>query len=77
MWKISQGYMPSPISSIFTPNLHNLHHFVQPRLKNCSDKVLLEYSCVKAWTSVPETLKQTTHLKTFCDKYKEHLLNSI
>ena len=77
LWKISQGYITSPVCSIFTRNLSNSHHFVQPRPKNLHDKVLLEYSCVKTWSSVPETLKRTSNLKNFSDKYKDHLLSSV
>ena len=77
LWKISQGYISPPLSSLFTPNEHNPHHFVQPRPKNRNDKVSLEYSCVKTWTTVPETLKRTSNFKNFSDKYKEHLFNSI
>ena len=77
LWKMSHGYISSPVCSIFTRNLHNPYHFVQPRPKNLQEKVLLEYSCVNAWTPVPESLKRTSNLRNFTVNYKEYLLKNI
>ena len=74
MWKIHNEYIQSPVSTIFTKNLHNDQRYVLPLPKTEKDKKSFEYTCVKAWNMVPENIKQTSTLNGFNYKYKRHLL---
>ena len=76
MWKIANGYVPPPVCNLFTSNSRDSHKFILPKTKNDHDKMVLEYSCITVWNTVPNSLKQLTNLKAFSNNYKEHLLNS-
>ena len=73
MWKMHNGYINSPITNIFTKNLHNLQKYVLPH----GDRNSFEHTCVKTWNAVPEKIKNITFYKTFTVQYKEYLLSHI
>ena len=77
MWKLAHGYQPGVISNLFTENLHNQQKFVLPHPRNESAKSYFVYSCIKEWTVVPDTLKNTSTLSNFTLKYKTLLLDGI
>ena len=77
MWKIYHGYIKSPLSKLFIKNLHNEQKYVLPQPKNERDKNQLVYTCVKAWNSVPEDIRETTLCKSFASKYKDFLVSNI
>ena len=77
MWKLTQGYAPDVIFNLFTPNLHNELKFVLPFTNNEKGKKYFVYTCIKEWNCVPDTIKSSTTLTSFRDKYKTHLLESI
>ena len=77
LWKITKGYVPPPVCNLFTKKQRNCNKSILPKVKNKRDKMLLEYSCITVWNTVPESIKNLTTLKSFSNNYKEHLLNNI
>ena len=74
MWKIHNGFVQTPLSTIFTKNLHNDQKYVLPFPKTNRDKNSFEYTCVKAWNLVPDNIRNSSTLNSFNYKYKRHLL---
>ena len=76
MWKISNGHVPPTINNLFTVNLFDPQKFNLPHPRIEHDKILLGYSCVKTWNTIPTNFKNLS-FKTFTKKYKEYLINNI
>ena len=77
MWQVTHGYSPPTITNLFTKNQHNPLRFVLPRVKNDHDKLLFDYSCIKAWNLFSDTIKSSSTFSSFKSKAKSQLLNSI
>ena len=73
MWKLSNNYVPPPISELFDKNRYNTNRYNLPH----SNKGLI-YANVKVWNNeVPLHFKRISIYKSFNKKYKEHLLLKI
>ena len=77
LWKITQNLISSPLNKLFLNNPRNNLKFILPPTKNNKDKLILNYSCIEAWNTVPQNIKISNSLKTFSSKLKEHMLNNI
>ena len=74
MWKVAHGYTQDTISNLFTRNQHNQLKFVLPHTRNKKSKFYLEYTCIKEWNCVPDSMKELTTLSSFKLYFKNHLL---
>ena len=74
LWKISNGYIQSPLSEIFLINNYNRYRFNLPNPLNTLDKNKLVYSSIKYWNSLPIHIRKVTTLNNFKLKQKKHLM---
>ena len=74
LWKISNGYIQSPLSEIFIINNYNRYRFNLPNPLNTLDKNKLVYSSIKYWNSLPVHIRKATTLNNFKLKQKKHLM---
>ena len=77
LWKISKGYVKSPLSDIFVPNRHYPLRFYLPNPNSTNDKNKIVYSCIKYWNTLPSQIRKCTTLNSFNEKHKKHLLNTL
>jgi len=82
MWKLYNGYIPLPVSSMFKLNTSEIvmrtnpgkFHLPNPRLNYA--KMNISYSCVLLWNiNIPISMKKISFLKSFSKKYKSFLLS--
>ena len=74
MWKITNGYAPKVLSDFFVSNEQNNTKFVLPHPPNEKAKNYFVYSCVLAWNTVPDVLKNVTIFSAFTRNLKGYLL---
>ena len=77
LWKISNGYITSPLSNVFIINSYNKHRFNLPNPSNTLDKYKVVYSCVKYWNSIPMHIRKATTLNNFNLKHKKYLMTRL
>ena len=84
MWKLRNGYIPTPVNDLFTLNTSetitrtNINKYNLPNPRLDYGKRHITYSCVKLWNAeIPPNLKRITLYNNFSKKYKEFLLNSL
>ena len=75
LWKISNGYVQTPLSDIFVKNSYNRYRFNLPNPLNTLDKSKIVYSSVKYWNSLPLVIRKATTLNNFNLKHKKHLMD--
>ena len=74
LWKVSNGYIKSPVSDIFSKNIRNPLRFNLPNPNSSSDKNRIIYSCVKYWNSLPLQIRSASTLNCFNERHKKRLL---
>ena len=74
MWKVTHGYAPKVFSQFFVRNEQNATKFVLPYPPNDTAKAYFVYSCILAWNSLPDALRNTTIYTAFSRNLKKHLL---
>ena len=77
LWKISNGFITSPLSNVFKINSYNKHRFNLPNPSNTLDKYKIVYTCVKYWNSIPMHIRKATTLNNFNLKHKKYLLTRL
>ena len=77
LWKISNGYICSPLSEIFTKNLRNPLRFNIPNPTCTQDKHKIVYSSTKYWNSLPVGMRKSSTINSFNEKHKKHLLGLL
>ena len=77
LWKISKGYVKSPLSEIFVPNIHYPLRFYLPNPNSTNEKNKIVYSCIKYWNTLPSHIRQSTTLNSFNEKHKKYLFNIL
>ena len=83
MWKLHNGYIPPPISDLFTPNRSEVMLRIHPdryHLRNPKSEFFkhqITYSCTKLWNNeIPENIRRASLLNHFSKQYKTHLIES-
>ena len=74
VWKVANGYAPDVTAKIFVKNDQNQKKFVLPHPPNDKAKNYFVYSCVLAWNTVPDVLKNVTIFSAFTRNLKGYLL---
>ena len=84
VYKSLNDLTPEYISSLFTknPTGYNLRSIengdlVLPKFKLMSFKRSLSYSGVEIWNSIPITIRKSTTLKEFKNRFFQYLLNNV
>ena len=77
LWKISNGYIGSPITKIFVKNSYNPLRFNLPNPTCTLDKHKIVYSSIKYWNSLPIEMRRSTTINSFNERHKKHLLNIL
>ena len=74
MWKVTNEYAPKVLSEFFVSNGQDLTKYVLPHPPNDTAKEYFVYSCVMAWNSLPDVLRNTTIYSAFTRNLKKHLM---
>ena len=78
MWKLFNGYIPPPISNMFTASKINTNRYQLSYARLDLTKRQISSSCVRLWnTEVPDKIKQIGLQKSFAKAYKTHLLSFL
>ena len=82
MWKLHNGYMTPPISSMFKKSIRNNNRYQLPFPRLDIAKRQIAYSCVTLWNmEIPESnennIKSISTRKGFANKYKAYLFKSL
>ena len=77
LWKISHGFIGSPISKIFVKNSYNPLRFNLPNPTCTADKHKIFYSSIKYWNSLPIEIRRSTTINCFNERHKKYLLNNL
>ena len=77
LWKISNGYIGSPITKIFVKNSYNPLRFNLPNPTCTLDKHKIVYSSIKYWNSLPIDMRRSSTINSFNERHKKHLLDIL
>ena len=77
LWKISNGYIGSPITKVFVKNSYNPLRFNLPNPSCTLEKHKIVYSSIKYWNSLPIEMRRSTTINSFNERHKKHLLNML
>ena len=77
LWKISNGYIGSPITKIFIKNSYNPLRFNLPNPTCTLDKYKIVYSSIKYWNSLPIYMRRSSTVNSFNERHKKHLLDIL
>ena len=75
MWKLHNGFLPSSLSTNFTPNQRNLYSVSTSRLDSLSRYIL--YSGPITWNQIPHEIKTKPSLRSFTKNLRKHLFNQL
>ena len=77
LWKISNGYIGSPLTKVFVKNSYNPLRFNLPNPSCTLEKHKIVYSSIKYWNSLPIEMRRSTTMSSFNERHKKHLLNIL